>query len=94
MEKGTNLLEQFDKLPTIEPSGEWGEQLLTRINQSGTKSHEILSLRLVYLAVVLPLAVNIFSLTRSWINERSQQESMNLKTLASEYLISTDSSKF
>ena len=66
MKNGTNLLDQFDQLPTIEPSPEWREQLLTRIHQPGTKSHELLSRRLVYLAVVVLLAVNIFSLTRIW----------------------------
>ena len=93
MKNGTNLLDQFDQLPTIEPSPEWREQLLTRIHQPGMKSHELLNRRLVYLAVVVLLAVNIFSLTRIWLNDRAQEDSMSLRTLASEYLISTNSSK-
>jgi len=94
MKNGTNLLDQFDQLPSLEPSSEWQEQLLKRIHQPGTKSQELLSRKLVYLAVVLLLAVNIFSLTRIWLNDRAQQDSMNLRTLASEYLISTNSSKY
>ena len=94
MKKGINLLEQFDQLPILEPSAEWQEQLLTRTNQTGSKSNELLSLRLVYIAIALLLVVNILSLTRSWLNDKAQQESINLRTLASEYLISSNSSTY
>jgi len=94
MKKGINLLEQFDQLTPLEPTAEWSDQLLERISQSDSKSYDLQSRRLFYLVVAFLLAANALSLTRSWLNDRSQQNSMDLKTLASEYLISTNSAKF
>ena len=94
MKKGINLLEQFDQLAPLEPSAAWNDQLLERISQSDSKSHDLQSRRLFYLVIALLLAVNVLSLTRSWLNDWSKQNSMEMKTLASEYLISTNSAKF
>ena len=39
MYKDKNILEQFEALPVIEPSGEWGSQLMRKLNNSGKAKH-------------------------------------------------------
>ncbi len=94
MKKEENLISQFDHLNSIEPTAEWNEQLLRRLNQAGQKSKRLSGNRLALLAIILLFAINVYSLSKSWLNERSQENSNGLRSIANEYLISTNSSKF
>lgn len=94
MKNRIDLLEQFEHLPSIEPSAEWNEKVMSRISQPGANQDKNSGSRLVLFAILLLLAINVFSLTRSWLQDKSQQDGSNLRVIASEYLISTNSSKF
>ena len=94
MKNKIDLLERFEHLKSIDPSAEWNEKLLFRISHPGSKKHENRGSRLVLLALFLILAINIFSLSKNWFQERTLQNDTNLRVIASEYLISTNSSKY
>jgi hypothetical protein len=94
MKREQNLLDRFDQLSSIEPSENWDRQLMNRVQLSGRRSHKDYSGRLVLYVILLLLAFNIFSFSKSWMNEQSLQSSNNLRNIASDYLISTNSSKF
>lgn len=94
MIKDNNLLEKLDHLDSIEPSAEWTDRLMYRMDQIDMKSTGLPGSKLVLYAILLLLLVNIISFSKSWLNERSHQNSVNMKNIASEYLISTNSSKY
>ena len=94
MKNTIDLLERFEEMKSIEPSAEWNEKLLFRISLPGAKQDKNSGNRLVLLAIFLILAINVFSLSKSWLQERSLQNDSSLRVIASEYLISTNSSKF
>ena len=94
MKNKIDLLERFEHLKSIEPSAEWNEKIMLRINQPDAKKDSNTGSMLVVFAIFLLLAINVFSVTKSWLNERSQQNGTNLRAIASEYLITTNSSKF
>jgi hypothetical protein len=94
MKRKPYLYEQFDQLTSIEPSINWDKELMKRVQQSGRISPRDHSGRLVIVAILLLLAFNIFSFSKSWMNEQSLQSSNNLRNIASDYFISTNSSKF
>jgi len=89
-----NLFDQFDHLSSIEPSDNWDKELMKRVELSGKRSYKDHSGRLVIFVILLLLAFNIFSFSKSWMSEQSLQSSNNLQNIASDYLISTNSSKF
>lgn len=94
MKNKINLLERFEQLGSIEPTAEWNERVMFRISQPDIKKGKNFDSRLVLAAILLLLAINVFAVTRSWLHEKSQQDGSNLRDIASEYLISTNSSKF
>jgi hypothetical protein len=94
MIKDNNLLEKFEQLDSIEPSTEWTDRLMYRMDQIDKKPAVLPGSKMVLYAILLLLLVNIISFSKSWLNERSQQNSLNMKNIASEYLISTNSSKY
>ena len=94
MKRERDLLDKFEHLPSIEPSADWNRELMSRIDQSGASVHDHSVRKLVLFAILILLAVNIFSLSKSWLNERSLQNNDNLKEIAAEYMITTNSSKF
>lgn len=94
MGKSINLIEKFDQLDSVEPSAGWEEKVLLKINGPRKKDKDFSGIRLFFLAMILLLAFNIFSISKSWLNERTQQNRTNLMCIASEYLITTNSSKF
>jgi hypothetical protein len=94
MKKEVDLFEQFDSLNAIEPSAEWNEHLMMRLNGPGTKKNDYSGSKWVLYAIFLLLAINMVSITTSWLNERSQQNALNMRSIATEYLISSNSSKF
>ncbi len=86
MKKEVNLFEQFERLNSIEPSAEWNERLLRRLDEKGSKK-PVSGGRWVLYAIFLLLAINLLTVSKSWLNERSQQNAANLRNIASEYLI-------
>lgn len=94
MKKGVNPLDKFDQILSIEPSAEWDGKLLQKINQTRAKRMELTGNRLLLLVVLLLVAMNIFSFSKSWLNDQSAQNRDNLKSIAAEYLITTNSSKY
>lgn len=85
-----NILEQFDHLETIEPSAEWNQRLMQRIDKTSQLDEKPLGRNIIMLAIVILLAFNVFSFTKSYLNEREVQNSIVLKNIATEYLITTN----
>lgn len=94
MKKEVNLFEQFDHLNAIEPSAEWNERLMKRLQGPGKKKNNYSGGQWALYAIFLLLAINVVSITTSWLNERAQQNALNMRSIAAEYLISSNSSKF
>ena len=92
MEK--DLLEQFENLHSIEPSEEWNDKLLQRLNSPHHAKGNTTALKMALIAVVVLLAFNIFSITKMTPRENRQQESTNLRSIANEFLIYSNSSKY
>ena len=86
-----NILEQFDHIETIEPSAQWNQRLMQRIDQTSQQEQKPLVRNLILLVVIFLLAFNLFSFTKSYLNDRALQNSLVLKNIATEYLITTNS---
>ncbi len=91
MKNRMNMLEQFDHLETIEPSAEWNQRLMQRIDQTGQHEEKPLARNFIMFAVIFLLAFNVFSFTKSFLNDRAVQNSIALKNIATDYLITTTS---
>jgi hypothetical protein len=94
MKNDRELLEKFDHLATLEPSAEWNRILMTRIDQAVAHPAGSNGSQIVLISIILLIVVNIFSISKSWQETRSRQDNENMKLIASEYLISTNSSKY
>ncbi len=86
-----NILEQFDHIETIEPSAQWNQRLMQRIDKTSQHEEKPLGRNLIRLAVIFLLAFNLFSFTKSYLNDKALQDSIVLKNIATEYLITTNS---
>ena len=89
MKNENDILDQFDNIKNIEPSADWNEKLFQRIEHSSHRSDN-LTRNLVLTAVIILLAFNLFSLSNTLLNDRSQQHQADLNSIASEYLITTN----
>ncbi len=85
-----NILEQFDQIETIEPSAQWNQRLMERIDQTNQHEEKPLARNLILFAIFFLLAFNLFSFTKSYLNDRALQNSLVLKSIATEYLITTN----
>ncbi len=94
MNKEKNILEQFESISSIEPSAEWNDKLMQKLNRSQRTSGNSSSKKLVLFATVVLLAVNLFSLSDKLKSDNEQQSREKLKNIANEFLISTSSSKY
>ena len=94
MNKEKNILEQFESLSSIEPSAEWNDQLMQKLNHSQRVSGNASANKLVLLATVVLLAVNVFSVSNKFKSDNEQQSREKLKNVATEFLINTSSSKY
>ena len=94
MNKEKNILEQFESISSIEPSAEWNDKLMQKLNCSQRTSGNTSSNKLVLFATVVLLAVNVFSLSDKLKSDNEQQNKEKLKNIATEFLINTSSSKY
>ena len=94
MKKEKNILEQFESLSSIEPSAEWNDQLMQKLNHSQRVSGNASANKLVLFATVVLLAVNVFSVSNKLKSDNEQQSREKLKNVATEFLINTSSSKY
>ena len=89
-----NILEQFESISSIEPSAEWNDKLMQKLNRSQRTSGNTSTNKLVLLATVVLLAVNVFSFSNKLKSDNEQQNREKLKNVAAEFLINTSSSKY
>ena len=94
MNKEKNILEQFENLSSIEPSAEWNDKLMQKLNRSQRVSGNAPANKLVLFATVVLLAVNVFSVSNKLKSDNEQQNREKLKNVATEFLINTSSSKY
>ena len=94
MNKEKNILEQFESFSSIEPSAEWNDKLMQKLNRSQRTSGNTSTNKLVLLATVVLLAVNVFSFSNKLKSDNEQQNREKLKNVAAEFLINTSSSKY
>lgn len=94
MGKEVNLLERFEQLPTIEPSVEWKEKLMLRLEESNMKKQDTSGSRWAIYFLFLLLMVNVIAYSRDWWKENSQMNTVSMRSIATEYLITSNSSKF
>ena len=89
-----NILEQFESISSIEPSAEWKDKLMQKLNRSQRVSGNAPANKLVLFATVVLLAVNVFSFSNKLKSDNEQQSREKLKNVATEFLINTSSSKY
>ena len=89
-----NILEQFENLSSIEPSAEWNDKLMQKLNRSQKVSGNAPANKFVLFATVVLLAVNVFSFSNKLKSDYEQQSKEKLKNVATEFLINTSSSKY
>ena len=90
MKKDMNILEQFDQIEILEPSEQWNQRLMQRIDKTSQQEEKPVARNFIMLAIVLLLAFNVLSFTKSYLNDRALQNSLVLKNIATEYLITTN----
>ena len=86
MKDENDILDQFDSIKNIEPSIGWNEELFRRIEHSGHRNGNI-TRNLILMALFILVAFNVFSISATLLNERSQQQQADLNSVATEYLI-------
>jgi len=89
-----NLLEKFDQLATLEPTEDWTRVVMLRVGESRRSGKDRSGARLVFLAILFLVLVNVISLTRSCLKERSLENANNLKKIEAAYLITSNSPKY
>ena len=89
-----NILEQFESISSIEPSAEWNDKLMQKLNRSQRTSGNTSANKLVLFATVVLVAVNVFSFSNKLKSDNEQQSREKLKNVATEFLINTSSSKY
>ena len=94
MNKQKNILEQFEHINSIDPSAEWEARLMQKLEHSQSVSNNTSSNKLVLLATIMLLAVNVFAFSSKLKSDSEQESTAKLKNVASELLINTNSSKY
>ena len=94
MNKEKNILEKFESISSIEPSAEWNDKLMQKLNRSQRVSGNAPANKLVLFTTVVLLAVNVFSFSIKLKSDNEQQSREKLRNVATEFLINTSSSKY
>ena len=94
MNTNKNILEQFERMDSIEPTAEWEAQLMKKLKHTQSDSGHTSSNKLILLTTVMLVAVNLFWFSNQLKSDNEQQSSEKLKNVANELLISTSSSKY
>ena len=89
-----NILEQFESISSIEPSAEWNDKLMQKLNRTQRVSGNTSSNKLVLFATVVVMAVSVFSVSSKLKSDNEQQSREKLRNVATEFLINTSSSKY
>ena len=90
MKKDQSFFDQFENLPSLEPSPEWNEKLIARVHQA--HSARVSGVKGWWIAVTLLVLVNAIYISRNAVGNARQNNS--LKGIASEILIATSSSAY
>ncbi len=93
MKETNNILEQFENLRTIEVSSDWNNQFYERLNRS-KKASPLTMPKIILVTTLMLIAVNVFSISSNLLQVKKHQSETNFKSIASEILISTSSSKY
>ena len=96
MEQSNKFIDQFNQLETLEPSANWESALFNKIELSANARKErgnSASKGLFILSIILRSA-NLFIVTRDQLIQHHSVEPSKYKTIATEFMISTSSSKF
>ena len=94
MKNGEIIFEYFESLETLEPSEEWNTKLLQKLAHSKRVSVKGVTNYLIIVLMLVIMSLNVYAVSGSLISYRQKQNTMTLKNIASEILISTDSSKY
>lgn len=87
------LIEQFDNIEPIEPSAEWHNKLMQRIEQSTVTVDDKNATQWMIVSTVILLLINVYVFTNESIPKHQMQQN-TYKNIAEELLISSNSSKY
>lgn len=93
MKETNNILEQFENLRTIEVSSDWNNQFYEMLDRS-KKASPLTMPKIILVTTLMLIAVNVFSISSNLLQVKKHQSETNFKSIASEILISTSSSKY
>ena len=94
MKKEVELREYFENLKPISPDKEWSEKLLLRVKEERSGKQIYFRGSWVLLAIFVLLLVNLLAISKGWKDEISRNNSADLKRIATEYLITSNSSNY
>ena len=94
MERAEKILAHLDHLESIEPSAEWNHRLMSRINAREHRINKINFISILLIATFFLAAINLLSLTTGRHQNMARENSNELKNIASDFLITTNSSKY
>ena len=94
MDNKPTILSQLDQLESIVPGPDWNERLFQQINYRNKGKGMNKPPFILLSSVILLLAFNLIFLVRSEHSGTMQSRTEELKSVASEFLINTSSSKF
>ncbi|MCE1197637.1 MAG: hypothetical protein LWW85_01605 [Marinilabiliales bacterium] len=94
MKKKFDPIDPFDHLPELEVSDSWDESLKKKLNTDPRKGIHVPGLQLAAIALLLLFTANLVTFSILLKRDKADQEMRLKKTIQSEYLVFTESSKF
>jgi hypothetical protein len=94
MNQSDELLTHFENLPRINPSENWKKNLNLKLSNARLSTGNKLENRIVMIFLLVLVAGNVLAFTNFKIKQHSSQTRVYLKDIASEFLVSTESSKY
>jgi hypothetical protein len=86
-----NLFNQFENIAPIQPSPDWNENLMQRLDQTPSKQEKGIPSKTILWGIALLVAINIFSFSQTIHLLVKNDKQDNIKNIASEFLITTTS---
>lgn len=94
MKNQENIFDLFERVPGIEPSPDWDAKLWQKMNSVKHRQRDAIAGRYILAAIAIMLLINVFSFSKNFIGFAKQDNLSALQNIASEFLITTSSSKY
>jgi len=94
MNKSEKIIAQFENLGCIEASEDWNQTLMQKLEHSKRPKGNGFANSLVMMLILILVSVNILVFSRTRTSSSAQEKNFSMQNIASEFLITTTSSKY